>query len=267
MEQNDYYHTLGVTQEATAEQIKSAYRKLALKYHPDRNGGNPSAAEMMKAVNEAYAVLSDTRKRSDYDSMRRSFGSSAYNHFRQSYTEQDIYTGSDIFSIFDELAKSFGIRGFEDLFKDSSTQGFQTFAFGNSQFSGRGYIFTGKWNATTPRASEPPHLGGVEKVGRFLFEKISGITLPQGGKDIIDTIHVTPQQARNGASMEYHVKKRNKRLMIKIPTGVGDGQQLRLNGMGEEGTAGGAPGDLYLKIHLKKPLLGEIRRVLASLVK
>jgi len=267
MEQNDYYHILGVTHEATADEIKSAYRKLALKYHPDRNGGDPAAAEMMKAVNEAYAVLSDTRKRNDYDTMRHRFGSSAYNRFRQSYTEQDIYNGSDIFNIFDELAKSFGIRGFEDLFKDASTQGFQTFQFGNSQFSGRGFIFTKRWTGTTPRTSEIPHTGSVEKVGRFLFEKISGVTLPQAGKDIIDTIHVTPQQAQNGASLEYQVKRRDKRLMIKIPTGARNGQQLRLSGMGEEGVAGGTPGNLYLKIHIKKPLIGKIRRVLASFVK
>ena len=74
MAQQDYYHTLGVEPGATAREIKDAYRKLAFKYHPDRTADRPDSAEMMKAVNEAYAVLSDPPKRRAYDGMRQRFG-------------------------------------------------------------------------------------------------------------------------------------------------------------------------------------------------
>ncbi len=75
MAQQDYYQILGVDQLAEAKKIKEAYRELAFKYHPDRNEKNPDSAEMMKSVNEAYAVLSNVQKRRDYDTMRNRFGS------------------------------------------------------------------------------------------------------------------------------------------------------------------------------------------------
>ena len=83
MSPNDYYQILEVDQKASAGQIKEAYRKLAFQYHPDRNSKNPEAAEKMKRVNEAYAVLSDAVKRREYDKMRHQYGSSAYSQFRQ----------------------------------------------------------------------------------------------------------------------------------------------------------------------------------------
>jgi len=78
----DYYKTLGVDPKADVRQIKEAYRKMAFKFHPDRNRDNPAAAEQMKAVNEAYAVLCDPAKRQRYDRMRRQFGPEAYSRFR-----------------------------------------------------------------------------------------------------------------------------------------------------------------------------------------
>ncbi len=267
MEQNDYYQTLGVPYDATSEQIKTSYRKLALKYHPDRNNGSTEAADRMKALNEAYAVLSDSKKREDYDFMRRRFGSSAHNRFRQSYSEQDIFSGSDILSIFNELTKSFGLRGFEEIFKDA--QGYHSFEFGGPSFSGRGYVFVGKFGSAESRKRPelPPIRSGIGKIGRMVIEKIAGIKLPVEGKDITDSVYITPQQAQNGASVEYTVKKRNKKVMIRIPKGVKEGQQLRLTGMGEEGTAGGDAGNLYLRIQIKKPLLTEIRKFISGLTK
>ena len=89
MSQNDYYQILEIDLKASPKKIKDAYRKLAFKYHPDRNSKNPEAAEKMKRINEAYAVLSDAAKRREYDAMRHQFGSSAYSQFRQNYSEQD----------------------------------------------------------------------------------------------------------------------------------------------------------------------------------
>ena len=77
MEQKDYYEILGLQKDAPHKQVRDAYRKLALQYHPDRNKDNPAAAERMKEINEAYAVLSDPQKRKDYDALKDAYGSSA----------------------------------------------------------------------------------------------------------------------------------------------------------------------------------------------
>src|SRR3989339_584555 len=107
MEQKDYYTILGVEKDGSSKRIKEAYRKLALQYHPDRNP-DPSASSKMKDVNEAYAVMSDPRKRKEYDLIREQFGGSAYGRFRQSYSDQDIFRGSDIGQVFEEISRIFG---------------------------------------------------------------------------------------------------------------------------------------------------------------
>ena len=101
MEQKDYYKILGLDKDVGQKQIKEAYRKRAFKYHPDRNKEHPESAEKMKRINEAYAVLSQPEKRREYDMLRHQFGSSAYSQLRKNYSEQDIFTGSDINQIFE----------------------------------------------------------------------------------------------------------------------------------------------------------------------
>src|SRR3990170_2914697 len=96
----DYYKILGVDKKASAEDIKKAYRKLALKYHPDKNPGNKEAEEKFKKLSEAYAVLSDTKKRKEYDN----YGSDG---FSQHYTQEDIFRGFDL----DEILRGFGFSG------------------------------------------------------------------------------------------------------------------------------------------------------------
>ena len=81
MAQDDYYNVLEVDKQATEKQIKEAFRKLALKFRPDRNKDNPGAMEQMKKVNEAYAVLSNPAKRREYDTLKSQYGSSAYTRF------------------------------------------------------------------------------------------------------------------------------------------------------------------------------------------
>ena len=87
----DYYQILGLNKDASQEQIKAAYRKLAFQYHPDRNKEDPAAAEKMKELNEAYAVLSDPVKRKEYDTYRVSYGSFASQRFRENNFEDDIF--------------------------------------------------------------------------------------------------------------------------------------------------------------------------------
>ena len=132
MEQKDYYEALGIDKSATAKEIKEAYRRLAFQYHPDKNPGDPAAVERMKGINEAYAVLSDPVKKERYDSLKDSYGDSAYNRFRQGYSEQDIFRDSDINQVFEEFSRSFGFRNFEDVFREVYGPGYRTFADKNN---------------------------------------------------------------------------------------------------------------------------------------
>ncbi len=267
MSQNDYYQILGVDQKASARQIKDAYRKLAFQYHPDRNDKNPAAAEKMKSVNEAYAVLSDTDKRREYDSLRQQFGSSAYNQFRQNYSEQDIFSGSDINQILEQMARAFGLRGFDEIFKEFYGQGYRRYEFRKPGFFANSYFFTGPRQAGKPDSSGHPLRGGAGKLTRFLLRQFSGIELPEDGADIHDTIWLDPALARQGGPYAYYLRKKDKKLVVKIPANTKPDQQIRLTGMGEDGKGGGQAGHLYLKVRIRKPLRQQIKDFFSKLRK
>ncbi|GBC63546.1 molecular chaperone DnaJ [Desulfonema ishimotonii] len=257
MSQQDYYQILGVQPDADARMIKEAYRKMAFQYHPDRNEKNPAAAEKMKAVNEAYAVLSDAGKRREYDAMRGQFGSSAHSHFRKNYSEQDIFSGSDVNQIFEELARSFGLRGFDELFSECCTQGAHAPQYGKTEAGG---FFFGHPGAARDSGAVRMSQGGVMgKMSRFFMETLTGHRSPRDGADMSENISVTPQLARTGGPYAYFHKKRAKRLVVKVPPGIRDGQRIRLAGMGAEGKNGGKPGNLYLNVRVKRSLFGKIR--------
>ena len=261
MAQADYYQVLGVDQNATDQQIKEAFRKLAFKYHPDRNKENPSAVEEMKKVNEAYAVLSNPAKKNEYDTLRHQFGSSAYTHFRNHHSEQDIFSGSDINHIFEEMAKAFGLRGSNEIFKEFYGKGFQQFEFRNPRGFARGYVFGSPPNAGGQEQSPFPFSGNKGRFARFLIRKISGVQLPEDGADIDDHLYLTPEQALRGGPYAYYLRRKSKKLVVKIPPGVRPGQRIRLAGLGQEGKGGGKPGDLFLKVHIRKSLMKSIKKL------
>ncbi len=256
MEQKDYYQILGLDKDAGQKQIKEAYRKLAFKYHPDRNKEHPETAEKMKRVNEAYAVLSDPKKRGEYDMLRQRFGSSAYSQFRTNYSEQDIFSGSDINQIFEEMARAFGFRRYDEIFREFYGQGYQTFDFKKPGFTARGFVFS--------RGLEKSPFG---KLYQYAFKKIAGVELPENGADINDIIHLDPLKAQQGGPYAYFLRKKSKKLVVKIPPGVRERQRIRLAGMGEDGKGGGKPGDLYLKVCIKKPLARKIKDFISHLRK
>jgi len=256
MEQTDYYEILGVPSHANEKQIKAAYRKLAFQYHPDRNTGDPDSAGKMKAINEAYAVLSNPSKRQHYDALRQQFGSSAYNRFRNSYTENDIFRGSDINRIFEDMARAFGFRGFEDIFKEAYGEGYRTFEFKRPGFSARGFVFTGPLRKSGQNRAVPPAMG---KLSRYLIKKLTGVELPQNGMDVTEAIHLTPQEAGEGGPYPYYYRKKSKKLVVMLPQGLREGQRVRLAGMGEEGKGGAKAGDLYLTVKIKKPLVQKLK--------
>jgi DnaJ-class molecular chaperone len=263
MNQKDLYEVLGVDRKASAKEIKEAYRKLALKYHPDRNRDNPEVIEKMKAVNEAYAVLSNAEKRRDYDAMHDRFGSSAYTHFRQSYTEQDIFNGSDIFQIFEEMTRAFGLRGFDEIFKDlSDGSGYRHFEFRRPGMHARGFVFrTGgrPGGRQRLRVQLPKEGGPFGKIGKKVLEKLGGVEFTEDGKDLQDMIRVDGELAARGGPYAYFHRQRQKKLVVKIPPGVRTGQTIRLAGMGQEGKGGGKNGDLYLQVKVKRPLLDTLK--------
>ena len=259
MQPKDYYQILGVEKTADSKQIKEAYRDQAFQFHPDRNTTNPEASEKMKQLNEAYAVLSDADKKRKYDAMQVQFGASAYRQFRQRYSEQDIFSGSDINHVFEEMAKSSGVRGFDEIFRECYGKGYQSFEFKRPGIYAKGFFFKGPWRRAQVLRRPFSLYNRVGKLSQFLMNKISSETLPQRGEDIYDVIRLTPEHARNGGPYAYMLKKKSKKLVVKIPPAIRDGQRIRLAGMGEDGRGGGKPGNLYLKVQLQKSLFAKLK--------
>lgn len=250
----DYYEILGVTNKATQQEIKEAYRKLAFKYHPDRNKDDPAASDKMKAINEAYATLSDTNKRRDYDMLRDRYGPMAYERYRQTHTQEDIFRGSDIEQILQELARQFGFRNASDIFRDFYGPGFQS---SERPYSFRTYVYNSAQNRQAGnRQAVPPSQGGLGgKLIQFLLEKFLRIQVPQRGKDIYDTLKITPETARQSGEVKYHYEYAGKvkDLMVKIPMDIQHNKRIRLKEMGAPGKGGAPPGDLFLIVQIKRP--------------
>lgn len=253
MQTQDYYKVLGVDRDAEEKTIKDAYRVLAFKYHPDRNQDNPEAVNQMKAVNEAYAVLSDVNKRRAYDAMRQQYGASAHSQFRQHYSDQDIFSGSDIFRIFEEMTRMHGFRRSDDIFREFYGPGYRSFRGRRPGMAFRGYVFTGRG----PMGSRHAMRGGrgFGRLARHLMERLTGLPLPRAGDDNEDVIRLSPEKARQGGPYAYYHRRQKKKLVVKIPSGVREGQRIRLSGMGDKGHGGGPSGDLYLRVEIARPLL------------
>jgi DnaJ-class molecular chaperone len=262
----DYYETLGVTNKATQQEIKEAYRKLAFKFHPDKNKDDPTASDKMKALNEAYATLSDPNKRRDYDILRDRYGPLAYEQYRQTHTQEDIFRGSDIEQILQDLAQRYGFRNASDIFRDFYGPGFQSPGNQQAGFSFRTYVYNSAQNrqAEGQQATPPIQASFAGRLIQFLLEKVLHIQIPQRGKDMYDTLKILPEIARQGGEVKFHYDKsgKSKDLMVKIPSGIQNGQQIRLKEIGSPGKSGGPPGDLYLKIQFNKSLWQRVKTTL-----
>lgn len=212
----DYYKTLGVDKSASAEELKKAYRKLAMKYHPDRNKGDKAAEEKFKSINEAYAVLSDTDKKKEFDT----YGSDG---FRQRYSQEDIFQGSDI----SDVLRGMGLGG------DSFSQ-----FFGGGRGGGRTYTFRG--------AGPQPGMGGYG-----FNQGYAGMGGgPIRGNDLIYELPVTLEEVFGGGDkmVAYRTGGQSLRVSVKVPPGIESGKKLRLSGKGEPGQPGAQAGDLLIKI-------------------
>ena len=255
MAKRDYYEVLGVNKNASPEELKSAYRRLAVKYHPDKNPDNKSAEDKFKEASEAYGVLSDKSKKENYDN----FGHAAFENGGGGQGGFGGFSGADFSDIFEDFFGDFGggrssrnrssnNRG-SDLRYDLSISLEEAYEGKkqNIQFSTSEKCSSCKGNGSKPGSSPSrcSYCGGNGRVrsnqGFFTVQQ----TCPQcagNGEEITDPCSDCNGQGNTRAS---------KKIAVSIPKGVDDGTRIRLAGKGEAGTRGGASGDLYLFINVK----------------
>jgi molecular chaperone DnaJ len=247
----DYYEVLGVTRSASDGEIKSAYRKLALKYHPDRNPGDHAAEEKFKEAAEAYAVLADADKRSAYDR----FGHAGVNQGGGQGFDPSVFTDfgdilgglGDIFGFGDAFGgRRAGPRRGSDLRYDLEIS-FEAAAKGTEtqiRIPREETCTTckGSGSASGSGPETCPQCRGLGQVryqqGFFTVAKTCGAC--RGAGRIITK--PCPTCRGNGRTTEQ------RDLKVKIPPGIATGQRLRLSGEGEHGLQGGPPGDLYIVV-------------------
>ncbi|MCX8117342.1 MAG: DnaJ domain-containing protein [Desulfobacterota bacterium] len=284
MATRDYYEILGVSKNASEEEIKRAYRKLAMKYHPDRNPNKKEAEERFKEINEAYAVLSDKEKRKQYDT----FGAEG---FRQRFTQEDIFRGFDIDEILSglfggrmrtEFKFGGGRRGFDfgDLF--GSAYGFQETAQKGEDIvyelpltieevaSGAEKRITYRKDGKVEEVSVkvPKGIPAGKKLrlaGKGMEGKRGGppgdlylqITIQdhpiytREGDDLIVEKEIRFSEAVLGGSIEVPTLEGTKR--VKIPPGTQSHTKLRLKGLGLPHFQKEGRGDEYVKVIVKVP--------------
>jgi len=217
----DYYETLGVPKNASPDDIKSSFRKLARKHHPDLAKDKKAAEEKFKEINEAYEVLNDPEKRRKYDE----YGAN-WQHAGQGFPPPPG-----------------GGRGGNGGFAGFPGGGFPQGEGGDFHFGGTGYSDFFEQFFGTRRGRG--YGGGVD------FEET-----PQRGRDVEADILVTLDEVLNGATRQISFRKGNspqiQTYTVKIPKGVREGQRIRLAGQGGEGGARGEAGDLYLKVRLQQ---------------
>jgi len=259
MAKRDYYDVLGVNKSASPEDIKSAYRKLAVKYHPDKNPGDKAAEDKFKEASEAYGILSDKNKKENYDN----FGHAAFENGgggQGGFGGFGGFGGSDFSDIFEDFFGDFGGGGRRSTKRNSSNRGsdlrydlsitLEEAYSGkkqNIQFASSDKCTSCKGNGSKPGFSPDrcTYCGGNGKIrsnqGFFTVQQ----TCPQcsgSGEEITN-----PCNDCGGSGN----KQTSKKISVTIPKGVDDGTRIRLAGKGEAGSRGGANGDLYLFINVK----------------
>ena len=257
----DYYQLLGVSRTADVKEIKSAFRKLAMQYHPDKNQGNKEAEKKFKEINLAYETLSDEKKRARYDQ----FGEEGVNAGNQGFSRGGFDFGDNFSDIFEDFfggntggrrkAGQNSFRG-SDLRYDLELSLEE--AYNGIEKKEIDIVTNSKCDvcdATGSSDKSPPKVcgtcGGTGRVrfaqGFFSMERTCA-SCNGTGKMVVNPCRKCSGEGRY---------KKQRKLSVRIPAGVDEGIKIRLSGEGEAGVRGGENGDLYLFIHLKEHELFE----------
>ena len=270
--EKDYYGMLGIPSSATEADIRKAYRRLALQWHPDRNPGNPSASERFKEISEAYGVLIDSSKRLQYDQARQTGTAEGIRYTREDIF-RDLFTNPRASAVFEELAREFermGMRVDRHYFH-------QTLFGGRTVVSGGIFIVSPltpifglfrlarnmlRGAGSTPplgSASAPPLpgpakiLSGIANVGKWLLglNDTASTSSVSVQRDLTQPLRLTRSEALHGGSKRVAVRVDEKieEVLLTIPPGVETGTKLRLRGKGRAGP-GNTRGDLYLAVEV-----------------
>jgi molecular chaperone DnaJ len=254
----DYYEVLGVDRQATEQQIKSAYRKLALKHHPDRNPGDAAAEEQFKEAAEAYAILADAEKRGLYD---------RFGHAGVSGAGAGAGFDPTIFADFSDIFGGLGdVFGFGDIFGGRRRRGgpqrgsdlrydleitFDESATGTDttiQIPREETCETCTGSGASPGTS-PETCSQCRGSGQLRYQQgFLTVARPCSNCRGTGKTIAKPCQSCRGAGRI----SRERKITVKIPAGIATGQRLRLYGEGEHGSAGGPPGDLYVVVHVQE---------------
>ena len=264
MAKTDYYAVLGLKKGASESELKSAYRKAAMKYHPDKNAGDKTAEEKFKEVNEAYEVLKDPQKRAAYDQ----FGHSAFEGGMGGSRGGFHAAGGGAHGGFEGFNFNFGEGGFGDIFENI----FSDFAgvHGGSRRRepkgedlrydlsvGLAEAFAGTAKRVSfRRRGKCQKCGGTGGDGKQTCARCGGSGVISARQGFFAAQQACPdcnglgQKIKNpcGACGGTGVAFENRDLEIKIPAGVDEGARLKIRGEGEAGLLGSAPGDLYVYI-------------------
>jgi molecular chaperone DnaJ len=267
--EKDYYKALGVSKTATADEIKKAYRKLARKYHPDANKGDATAEERFKEISEAHSVLSDPKRRKEYDEARSLFGAGARmpggSGGQFGFDLGDIFGSSQSGSrLSDLLGGVFGGRGGTQTARprrgaDVETEAALSFVDAidgatvavrlTDEASCKACMGTGAKAGTVPRVCPSCQGTGQESrdLGSFAFSEPCKTCRGRGL--VVDD----PCQVCHGSGRAMSTRT----IQARIPAGVADGQRIKLKGKGAPGERGGPPGDLFVKVHVAShPVFG-----------
>ena len=214
MSKKDYYKVLGVSENASAADIKKIYRKLAVQYHPDKNKGDKAAEAKFKEISEAYYVLSDQKRRAEYDQMRK-FGGAGFS---------GNYAGAHGFD-------------FEELLRQFSGQGRRP----SGRYSSFGDVFEGLFTGASGPSNAYEYFGGSG------YSQGAAAQATRVDADVIVNVKIAAEKAKAGGKVNFRTPE-GKSITVTIPAGTKDGQKLRLVRQGKVCHSCQHEGDLILRI-------------------
>ena len=257
-EKRDYYDILGINRDASAETIKKAFRKLAKKYHPDSNAGNPQAEQMFKDVNEAYSILSDPEKKKLYDQ----FGHAAFDPNSAAYGGAGGAGASGGFGSGSPFGSGFGGNGKGGTWHYSSgPDGYTEYHFtGDDMDDLFGSMFGGSHSGSRHFTGgsqgfggSSAHFGGGSGFGGFGGSQgFHSADFREKGSDLTSDVTISFDEAVSGCekliTLQNPQTGKRQSLQVHIPAGIDTGKSIRLKGKGMPGTGSGEAGDLLLNI-------------------